>query len=579
MATIYNVGDTINYTMSFANTNGYLRGHIYITLESQSADNKTSTLSARLYLYKDGASEPTTQTTYRGTISIGGSSQSYSTYIASLGSSEQLVATTYFTVSHNTDGSFSDNVTTTCYYGTRPQSSVSEILNLPSISTSVTFSISPAGTIYVGSAISVVINTPDNSWTYTLQVRNTAGQTQTIFSDRSGTTINVTLPSSVSSLFPSSNSATIYFDLTPKTAGGTTLSKATIYRTVAIGTNGPTVSNIVPTAVNAAGQTLSYGFIAGVSYLKLDFTVVDNTGSTVSSVKSIIDNYECNAAIVGTSGTLMTQHPIGSAGTVTITLIATNARGGVTTVNTSISVAEYYMPRIDILSAIRCDTSGNAKPESPHAKITYKFTVTTNVASNKYSYYLTYREHNTSGTWINLKSVTNQSASTVSLSEVYQNRFEVSKTYDIRLQVIDNLTGDNGRASKQVTLVTDQVILDFRFDGSGAAVGVLSEDSGIFDIGWFARFSGGIYPVYLFQASSSVNLNDFKAPGFYYGSTSRGTATNLPSGVSGNYGLTVFPTGVSSCLQIVVPEAVGATPTMYLRTVSTSGQVSNWKSI
>lgn len=584
MATIYHVGDTINYTVSFSNTNTYLYGHVYLTLESQNADNKTSTISARLYLYRSGSNTPTTQTVFRGAFSVDGQSQEYSTYIETLGTSEQLVCQAYFNVSHLTDGSFSKTLSVSCSYGSRPISTASEVLNLPSISTSASFTISPTGTLHVGNSITVSINSPDNTWKYTLQVRNTQGQTQTIFQDHTSTTWTGALPSAVSSLFPNSSSATLYFDLTPKTANNTELAKYTVYRTVAIGTNGPTISNIVPSAVNASGQPLSLGFISGVSYLKLTFTVVDNTGSTVSNVKSIIDNYEVNASIVGTSGTLMTQHPLGTAGSaVPITLVATNARGGTTTETITINVAEYYMPRIDILSAIRCDTSGNAKPESPHGKITWRFAVTTNIGNNKYDYTITIREHNTSGTWSVLKSETNQTAATVDTFQIFQNTFEPSKTYDVRLQIVDTLTGDNGRASKVVVLGTDQVILDFKYDGSGAAVGVTSEDSGIFDIGWFARFSGGIYPVYLFQglpSGSSINLNDVKAAGFYYGSTTASyTATNLPSGVSGNYGLTVFPTGASSCLQIVVPEAVGATPTMYLRTVSTSGQVSNWKSI
>lgn len=576
MATIYSVGDSVNYTMHFSSTNTYLYGHIYLTLESQSPDNKTSTVSAKLYLYKSGSSEPTTQTTFRGSVTIGGVSQSYSTYIASLGSSEQLVGTMYFTLSHATDGSFSETITTTCSYGSRPTSSVNEILNLPTISTSVSFTISPAGTLTVGTNITVAITTPDPSWTYSLSVRNTSGQQLSIFSDRSGTSITVTLPTSVSSLFPNSNSSTLYFDLIPRTSGGTILSTATIYRTVSISSSGPTISNITPTAVNAAGQTLSYGFISGVSYLKLNFTIVDNTGSTVAGVKATIDGIEVAGTINGSNGQILTQRPLGTAGTITITIVGTNARGGIGTANVTINVAAYTLPRIDNLSAIRCDSAGNAKPESTHAKITYKFAVTTNVASNRYAYYIEYRQHNTSGGWTSLKSQTNQSAASVDGSDIFLNTFNTSVMYDIRLTVRDNLTGDNGTAVRQVTLVTDQVILDFKYDGSGAAVGMLSEDSGIFDIGWAIRFAQGIYPRNLFESSNTINLNSRFPIGFYYGSTSK-TAQNLPSGVSGNYGFVVLPTGVSSTLQVVIPENLNGTAKFYIRTYSTSGQVSAWR--
>jgi len=575
MAIIYNVGETVNFILDFSNTNAYLRGHAYVTLNSQNQAARTSTLSVQLYLYKT-SSTPTEDTTFRGTISFGGTSESYSTRLASLATSEQLVYSGYFTVQHNSDGSYSGSFSASCTYGSRPTSTDSETITLPTIGVNSSFTLSPSGTLYTGqTTLNVNISSPDNSWTYTMKMRNSNGTTMDLFTRIYNTSWTGVLPSSAAALLPSSNTGTIYFDLISYTSGGSELGTSTVYRTVTVGTSGgPVISNIQTQAVDASGNLVSYGFIAGVSYLKVTFNVTDTTGSTIRSVKSTIDNYEVSAVLTGTSGVLLTQHPIGSSGTVTITLVGMNARGGTGTGITTITVQDYYMPRIEVLSAVRSNSEGDTVPQGTYAKIEYRFDVSIIQDLNSYEYTIAYKKHNET-TWTNLKYLTDQTTPVVELSEVYPG-FDTESTYDIRLQVIDTLTGDNGRASKMVTMGVDQVIIDLKYDGSGIGFGKTSEDSGIADFGWFVRFTGGIFPVALQNGSS---INDLKIPGFYYGDTSGMTVTGLPSAVSGNYGLSIFPTGVSSVLQLLISESVGSTPNMYARTISTSGQLSSWVKI
>lgn len=578
MATIYNVGDTAVCQFDFSQTNGYLRGTAYITLNSQSVASKTSNVTVQLYLYKTAGSSPTTDTTFRGSVSIDTQSGSYSTRVDSLSTTPVKVFEASFIVSHDSDGTFSKFITATCTYGSRPVSTGSELLNLPTLMVTSTFSMSPSGTLYTGSTnLSINISTPDSSFKYTMVMRNSQGATLTLFDRISATSWSGVLPSSLNSLMPSSNTTTIYFDLITYTSNNVQLGTYTDYRTVTVGTNaGPSITNISVTAVNASNQPVAYGFIAGVSYLRITFNVTDTTGSTIVSVKSVIDNYECTATIVGTSGTIITQHPIGRSGTVTLTLIGTNARGGTGSASTSINVTAYAMPRIDILSAVRSDASGTTVPQGTYAKVSYKFSVSIIGTYNNYSYTLAYKPH-TGSTWTLLKNMTDQSTADVYIQDELWSGFDANTNYDIRLQITDTLTSDNGRATKSVVMGIDQVIIDLKYDGSGIGFGKTSEDSGIADFGWFARFTGGIYPVRLTPGTS---LASYKSPGYYYYSaTEGGTISDIPPGLSGNYGVTILPTGVSSVLQIVVPEAVGSSPTLYLRTVSTSGQLSSWRTI
>jgi len=85
-----------------------------------------------------------------------------------------------------------------------------------------------------------------------------------------------------------------------------------------------------------------------------------------------------------------------------------------------------------------------------------------------------------------------------------------SSSYDVLLVVSDNFN-DAARATSASTAFALQ---HFHPDGTGMAVGKLSEESNLFDVGMASRFYGGIRPPVL---EPNTDLNDVKTPNTYTG--------------------------------------------------------------
>ena len=108
--TLPSVGTNVTFdSYDFSACNSLLRGQVYVGLLSQSQASRTSTLRVEVSLYKN-TSTPTTDTTFRGDVTLSGpqgsiTSQSYSTRIGSLASTPILVYQGNWTVPHSADGS------------------------------------------------------------------------------------------------------------------------------------------------------------------------------------------------------------------------------------------------------------------------------------------------------------------------------------------------------------------------------------------------------------------------------------------------------------------------------------------
>lgn len=576
--TIPSVGTSVQITgLDFSACNGYLRGALEVELLSQSQDARTSTMKITLSLYKT-TSTATTDTTFKGSVTVGQSSVSYSYKIASLATSHVVVYTGTHVVQHNTDGTASPVITATATYGSRATGEDSETVILPTLPVNSTLRISPdSGTLIAGqTSVEYTIDCPDSSWKHVIRARNTQGNVYVIAELVSGVLYHkATLSTAIAQLFPSAQSETLYFDCISYTATGTQLGTYSITRLVSLPeTVGPTVGKPTVTAVNAAGSAVSYGYIAGVTYLKVVFSVTDTTGSTVTNAACVMDGYTYPASINGSTATVLTTHPIGNSGTVTVRVTANNARGYSGSNYTDISVLAYAQPYIRIFGVARSDANGNPAQQGTYAKVDYSYDVTQISNYNSYSLTISYKTRDSS-TWTNALSLSSQTTNWSHTSFIVVPGLSASATYDFRLMITDALTGEDGRATKTAPLGTDTVIIDLKENGEGIAFGKLSEHDKTVDFGWSVMFTGGITPAIL-EANTSINT--VRNLGFYIGSFTNGISGG-PSSASGSFGLLVLATGASSVTQILSTETVGTIPTVYVRNVSTSGQFSSWYKI
>lgn len=574
------VGQVRNISnIDFSACNAYLRGSLEVTLQSQSQESRISSLKVVLFIYKNPGSSPTTQTTVRGSVIVDGSATSYQQYIAELSTDSVIVYTGTHTVSHNTDGTKTVSINLTCYYGSRPQATATVTASLPTIGVSSSFAISPDyGALTIGETqvTYTILHPGDPSWSHKIRARNYTGSTYDITTISPGNTAYTSvLPREVATLFPNAQSETLYFDCIAITSTGTQLGSSTISRSVFLPESlGPTVGTPTLTAVDAAGNPVSYGYIAGVTNIKAVFNVSDTTGSTITSAACTVDGTAYPAAVSGNVATVITGNPVGTSGTVTVRVSAVNARGYSGSNSTQISVRSYAQPYISIFGAARSDQYGNPAQQGTYAKLDYSYVVSKVDDHNKYRITISYKR-TVDTVWTNVQDNSNQvPTGSLVTSFLIVPDLEASTTYDFRLTLVDTLTGDNGRAEKIVTLGTDTVIIDLKENGEGIAFGKLSEHNKTVDFGWSVLFTGGISPLYL---QSGSTLNSVREPGFYRG-TFTDSISGGPASAAGPFGLLVISTGASSCTQILSTEVSGSSSTVsiYVRGIATSGNPSSW---
>ena len=215
---------------------------------------------------------------------------------------------------------------------------------------------------------------------------------------------------------------------------------------------------------------------------------------------------------------------------------ATYQPGGAYTANSAATLyavweLAYTKPRITDLKAMRVDGDGNPSDSSTLVKVSFSWACDESVTSillewkesstSSYGNKVTTTPSGTSGTYTsNLRSVT----------------FSTEVSYDIRVTVTDSM----GSSSSVVMLPSMKFVMDFLAGGNGVAVGKVAEESGVFDIGFKARFYGGIaYPV----LEPDTDLNTLLTPNFYIGeNVTNYNYGNCPT-TSGTFTLEVMGAG------------------------------------
>lgn len=183
------------------------------------------------------------------------------------------------------------------------------------------------------------------------------------------------------------------------------------------------------TAVDKLGYPDIYGkYIQGKS--KLEVTVEGDGvyGSTITAY-SVICSGQAKTGEV-------TVFDLPKAGTILITVKATDSRGRTTEESGTISVMAYTAPTATITSVYRCDAGGNEDPDGELARAVFSATVPALDGRNSASYVLKYRPRGTTAwTSVALEDLTGQYSITAG-SRIVGVSLELA--YEFSLQVTDN---------------------------------------------------------------------------------------------------------------------------------------------
>lgn len=356
----------------------------------------------------------------------------------------------------------------------------------------------------LGNAINIPITKYSSSFTDSLTISLNGTTIKTVNSITNGYDVSFTSAelTKIYGLLPSSTTGTFTFKLTTKNGSST------------IGTSSKTATGTIPTSVkpSISSVTISEGntsvvpsswgvYVKNKSKLKFVVSASAGTGSSVSSVKTTINGSTY-------TGTTITTNLINASGTLTATIKVTDKRNRTTSTTKTITIVDYDIPFITKLTAIRCDSKGNAVENGTYAKVTLNAGVYSIGGKNTASYSIKYKKTTDEEYQTYTFDVT---TSTID-SFVILSGIETANSYNIMAVITDYFTTLNENMNPPLMSVFRT--MNFLVGGHGGAVGKMAEEEDVWEVALQTKLTGGLKPIFLV---ADTDLNNVKQPNFYTG--------------------------------------------------------------
>lgn len=160
-----------------------------------------------------------------------------------------------------------------------------------------------------------------------------------------------------------------------------------------------------------------------------------------------------------------------------------DSRGRMVTKTTDITVMPYYVPRIYVFEADRCNADGTLDPTGENIKVEYYFDIAPIGNRNTRKVVFEYAEIESENFTKFYEITTDYSKDSNFVSEAI---FDIDKTYMIRIVVSDTYTPEG--IQSYFMLESEDVTFDVHFTGQGMAFGKVAEEPDLFDVDWKAKF-------------------------------------------------------------------------------------------
>lgn len=495
--------------------------------------NVTVTLQMRRAVNTGYEGQWSADGTAKGRIIINGSdSGTTSVYFDTRNTLEWITLKTYTVnnIAHNADGSKS--ITVTAYFEPNATSSlyggyVSGTFVLDTIPRATTPTLS-ATSVTMGNNVTITINPASSGFKHKVRYSfgSLSGQTSGLsvgadFTGTGNTTVTFTPPTSLGSQIPNANSGTCTIYCYTYNSSGTQIGNATT-KTVTLNIPTYTPSGSITITGNNLRNT---AYVAGKSTVTGNVTFSTSYGATIKSVVSTVDGKSYTSSPF-TSSAL-------SAGSKSVSVVITDSRNKTKTVTSSaFTVYEYANPYITTFTVERASSDSTGK--------TVIATLVGGVSA--------INNQNTKSFKVTLNGVTQtitSSTYTVNGTTTFTN-VPTDNTLTATATITDYYTS----ATKDATLPTVEVTLDFLADGKGIAMGKVAETSNLLDVAW--NIKNASVPTLLgglgksIVTNSDLNTSEFIIPGNYVCSQDgiAKTLKNTPS-------TSAFMMRVYNCLDIL----------------------------
>lgn len=417
-------------------------------------------------------------------------------------SGSQTLMTKTVDVAHNSDGTktlaCSASYTTGTASGTIT-ASASKVLDTIPRKSSLSVS---NGTL--GTAQTLTVTKQASAFTHTITYK-CGSASGTICTKSGSTSISWTPPASLASQNTTGKSVSATFTITTYNGDTNIGSSTTAAKTFTI----PSTAAFSPKCTVKIEESpdtpysATYGApVKGLSKLKVTVTPTLAYGSAIKSYSTTVNGTKYTASSFTTS-------VLTTSGTITATATVKDARENSGSGSGSITgVLEYSPPAVDKFTVQRCDKDGvpHEDDKGDHVKVVISYHVSPLNLLNSSQSYIQYKKSSETD-YTNEIDLGQDDIFTVTDHEVIFEA-DTGSSYDILLVIRDDLS-----TTRRPTVVSTAFTLQhWKDDGTGMAVGKISELSNVFDVGMQTRHMGGILQPIL---ESGTDFNTVMIPNTY----------------------------------------------------------------
>ena len=467
----------------YTTDNEYIHWRIEATVNSQSIQNNTSSVTVRVFVARTNSYLPGTQghgTTY---ATIDGASYSEyhnhteeDIYITRSG---LYMFTSTVTVPHNVDGTKSLTITANINYSRFTASSQTWTLTLPAIARATVPGLS-AASAYMGTSITIDLPRALNTYTHNLKWKWGSASYQTI-ANNVATTYTWTVPDITTSL--TTSAGTTYTVLAETYEGADLVGTQTATFTALVPASVvPTVSAPTVTELNAAVSAQFSVYIQTKSSLRVAINAAGAYGSTIT---------DYSATFLGAtySGQTFDTPTINNAGTLPIAITVTDSRGRKTTATYNVTVVQLTPPQISTFSVQRCRLDHTPDDDGDYIAITVEYSVASLGGDNTATFTIGSQRLPDEASYTTFYTNNNTTLSTT-IYPVPQ--FSSDYYWNFQASLEDYWTSGTPTTAV-VQISSGAAIMDVNASGDGVAFGKVSERAGLDTAaGWPIRSGAGI---------------------------------------------------------------------------------------
>lgn len=459
---------------------------------SQNIANNTTTISWSL-VAKTNENGSLYLSNRKWTVVIDGTTYTGIVNINLNKSSSQTLASGSHTITHNSDGKktfvysvtqvFDITLNSGKYLGTGSGSGTGVLNTIPRKSSMTATS----GELAKEQTLTVTKAATGFTHTITYKCGTASG---TVCDKSSSTSIKWTPSIELASQNTTGTSVTVTFTITTY-SGSTAVGSSTASATYSIPSS--VIAPVACTTTDKTGNADYYGkYVQGLSRLKIVINTYGVYGAWIKSYKVQVDGKTyTKGAVDGNTITVETETLTGN-GTLPVVVTVTDSRNRVTVDSYSIEVLKHASPIISSLSAFRSDADGNSSPSGGYITVKFSSSISDLNGKNGAWYKVLYKKPSEAN--YTTVSLTNYEGNLVVTNGKYT--FAAGSTsYDIVLKVGDRII-TSSKATSGSSLAKLWSLLKSGEKIVGAALGKIAELSGVFDIAYQTKFSGGLlHPV------------------------------------------------------------------------------------